>query len=103
MKDAGIKTISLTSFADEGISAYATKDSTASNYVSNAVSNYNQSVIKTPDYSLDKFMKQMVNNQPPVQEIHMFENSQVVLNGYEDVEQLMKEIDFYLKTHKQRY
>ena len=48
-------------------------------------------------------MKQMTNNQTPVQEIHMFENSQVVLNGYEDVEQLMKEIDFYLKTHKQRY
>lgn len=103
MKDAGIKTISLTAFADEGISAYATKDSTASNYVSNAVSNYNQSVVRTSDYSLDKLMKQMTNNQPPVQEIHMFENSQVVLNGYEDVEQLMKEINFYLKTHKQRY
>ena len=109
MKDAGVKTISLSAFADDGVSAYATKDTTASNLVSNSVSNYNSYSYNSNLYrnnsnnQLLNMMKNMINSMNENSGINInlniehFEN-----NSKEDINQLMKEISYYLEMHKKR-
>ena len=110
MKDAGIKTISLSTFADDGVSAYATKDTAASNLVSNSVSNYNSysynSILSrnNSNNQLLNMMKNMIDNMNENSGINInlniehFEN-----NSKEDINQLMKEISYYLEMHKKRW
>ena len=110
MKDAGVKTISLSTFADDGVSAYATKDTAASNLVSNSVSNYNSYNYNSNLYrnnSSDKILNMMNNMMDNMNEnsgininlnIEHFEN-----NSKEDLNQLMKEISYYLEMHKKRW
>ena len=110
MKDAGVKTISLSTFADDGVSAYATKDTAASNLVSNSVSNYNSysysSILSrnNSNNQLLNMMKNMIDNMNENSGINInlniehFEN-----NSKEDINQLMKEISYYLEVHKKRW
>lgn len=108
LKDSGNKTISLSAFADEGISAYATNDAVASSLISNSVSNYNNynsnsSKNNSNNQVLD-MMKNMIdkmigNNGANINlNIEHFEN-----NSKEDINQLMKEISYYLEMHKKRW
>ena len=109
LKDGATKTISLASFADEGISAYATNDDVASSLVSNSVNNYNNynSQPKRSSYSSGQvlnMMKNMMNDMNKNSGVNINLNIERFENNTEkDIEQLCKEISYYLQIHNKRW
>ena len=99
MKDAGVKTISLSSFGDDSISAYATKDSMAGELVSTAVHNYNNSystVATNNNDNLGKKLDILIELITQQQAGVIIQNMQVDAQN-KSTEQIMKEIDFITK------
>ena len=109
LKDGDTKTISLASFADEGISAYATNDDVASSLVSNSVNNYNNynSQPNRSSYSSGQvlnMMKNMMNDMNKNSGININLNIEHFENNTEkDIEKLCKEISYYLQIHNKRW
>ena len=103
LKDAGIKTISLANLED-GISAYATKDSTASERVTESVYNYNAnttSVLKMPknnNAELIRALKEMSNNQNNTGDVYV---NIEVKNG--NPQEIIKILDNYLKPRSKKW
>lgn len=105
LKDAGIKTISL-AYLDDGISAYATKDSNASNSISNAVANYNynnsistvlepiKDISITPDISSSKDIRDngaLIN----------IEN--MTVRNDNDIKEIAKQLENYIRLHSKKW
>lgn len=105
LKDAGIKTISL-AHLDDGISAYATKDSNASDSVSNAVANYNynnsistilepiKDISITPDISSSKDIRDngaLIN----------IEN--MTVRNDNDIKEIAKQLENYIRLHSKKW
>ena len=109
MKDAGVKTISLSTFADEGVSAYATKDTTASNLVSNSVSNYNSysysSILSrnNSNNQLLNMMKNMMDNMNEDSGININLNIEHMNGNEQDVDKLIKMISDRINMTKKRW
>lgn len=109
LKDGATKTISLASFADEGISAYATNDDVASSLISNSVNNYNNynSQPNRSNYSSSQvlnMMKNMMNDMNKNSGVNINLNIEHFENNSEkDIEQLCKEISYYLQIHNKRW
>ena len=105
LKDAGIKTISL-AHLDDGISAYATKDSNASDSVSNAVANYNynnsistilepiKDISITPDISTSKDIR---NNGALIN----IEN--MTVRNDNDIKEIAKQLENYIRLHSKKW
>ena len=109
MKDAGVKTISLSTFADDGVSAYATKDTTASNLVSNSVSNYNSysysSILSrnNSNNQLLNMMKNMMENMNENRGININLNIEHMNGNEQDVDKLIKMISDRINMTKKRW
>ena len=109
MKDAGVKTISLSTFADDGVSAYATKDTTASNLVSNSVSNYNSysysSILSrnNSNNQLLNMMKNMMDNMNENSCININLNIEHMNGNEQDVDKLIKMISDRINMTKKRW
>ena len=103
LKDAGIKTISLANLED-GISAYATKDSTASERVTESVYNYNESttlvsrIPKNNNAELIRALKEMSNNQNNTGDVYV---NIEVKNG--NPQEIIKILDNYLKPRSKKW
>lgn len=103
LKDAGIKTISLAHLED-GISAYATKDSTASEMVTESVYNHNANttfVSKMPknnNAELLKALKEMADNQNNTGDVYV---NIEVKNG--NPQEIIKILDNYLKPRSKKW
>ena len=109
MKDAGVKTISLSTFADDGVSAYATKDTAASNLVSNSVSNYNSysynSILSrnNSNNQLLNMMKNMIDNMNENSAININLNIENMNGDKDDVDKLIKMISDRIEMKKKRW
>ena len=103
LKDAGIKTISLANLED-GISAYATKDSTASERVTESVYNHNANttfVSKMPknnNAELIRALKEISNNQNNTGDVYV---NIEVKNG--NPQEIIKVLDNYLKPRSKKW
>ena len=103
LKDAGIKTISLAHLED-GISAYATKDSTASERVTESVYNYNTNTTFTPkmpknnNAELLRLLKEMADNQNNTGDVYV---NIEVKNG--NPQEIIKILDNYLKPRSKKW
>lgn len=112
MKDSGMKTISLSDLANDSISAYATKDATASGYVEQAVSNYNYNTNPSSaigigtgsNQILSMINKLLTDSQQPNIIIDIHDNS---VRNDEDLKKLaneiIKEIDFNTRIRNKRF
>ncbi|MBQ4060437.1 MAG: phage tail tape measure protein [Bacilli bacterium] len=105
LKDAGIKTISL-AHLDDGISAYATKDSNASDSVSNAVANYNYnnsiSTILEPikDISITPEVSTSKDIRDNGALIHI-EN--MTVRNDNDIKEIAKQLENYIRLHSKKW
>jgi hypothetical protein len=103
LKDAGIKTISLTHLED-GISAYATKDTTASEMVTESVYNHNANttfVSKMPknnNAELLRVLKEMADNQNNTGDVYV---NIEVKNG--NPQEIIKVLENYLKPRSKKW
>ena len=103
LKDAGIKTISLANLED-GISAYATKDSTASERVTESVYNYNANttsvskIQKNNNAELIRALKEMSNNQNNTGDVYV---NIEVKNG--NPQEIIRILDNYLKPRSKKW
>ena len=103
LKDAGIKTISLANLED-GISAYATKDSTASERVTESVYNHNANttfVSKMPknnNAELLRALKEMTDNQNNTGDVYV---NIEVKNG--NPQEIIKVLENYLKPRSKKW
>ena len=103
LKDAGIKTISLANLED-GISAYSTKDSTASERVTESVYNYNANTISVPkipknnNAELIRALREMSNNQNNTGDVYV---NIEVKNG--NPQEIIKILDNYLKPRSKKW
>ena len=103
LKDAGIKTISLANLED-GISAYATKDSTASERVTESVYNHNANttfVSKMPknnNAELLRALKEMSDNQNNTGDVYV---NIEVKNG--NPQEIIKVLENYLKPRSKKW
>ena len=104
LKDAGIKTISLAHLED-GISAYATKDTTASSIVNESVANYNYNTqpaiereIRIPNSLIQQQQK---NNNEKTIEINL--NIENMNGNQQDIDKLIKMIDDRIRTKSKRW
>ena len=103
LKDAGIRTISLANLED-GISAYATKDSTASERVTESVYNHNANttfvskIPKNNNAELIRALKEMSNNQNNTGDVYV---NIEVKNG--NPQEIIKILDNYLKPRSKKW
>ena len=103
----------FTTISDEGVSAYATRDTVASTMVMNSVNNYNTNSMRTAmnntkssNNEMIELLKQMVNNQTPNITFEIHDNK---ISSEDDIyrltEEVMKQIqmDFILNVKNRRY
>ena len=101
----------IATVADEGVSAYATRDTFASTMVMNSVNNYNANSMKTAmnntkssNNEMIELLKQMVNNQTPNITFEIHDNK---ISSEDDIyrltEEVMKQMDFILNVKNRRY
>ena len=101
----------ITTVADEGVSAYATRDTIASTMVMNSVNNYNASSMRTAmnntkssNNEMIELLKQMANNQTPNITFEIHDNK---ISSEDDIyrltEEVMKQMDFILNVKNRRY
>ena len=101
----------IATVADEGVSAYATRDTIASTMVMNSVNNYNASSMRTAmnntkssNNEMIELLKQMVNNQTPNITFEIHDNK---ISSEDDIyrltEEIMKQMDFILNVKNRRY
>ena len=108
LKDGATKKISLASFADEGISAYATNDDVASSLISNSVNNYNNynSQSNRNNYSSGQvlnMMKNMMDNMNENSGININLNIEHMNGNEQDVDKLIKMISDRINMTKKRW
>ena len=105
LKDAGVKTISLANL-DDGISAYATKDSNASSMVNNSVANYNYnnsiSSFDIPFKDITKSTIQTNNVETPKYESLIHIENMTVRND-NDIKEIAKQLENYIRLHSKKW
>lgn len=92
---------SITAYSSGTISPYATRDSIASQVISNAVYNYNTTTkrIRPNNNHLNTQSNEQQNRPIEINlNIETFEN-----NRGQDIQQLMKEISYYMETNQKRW
>ena len=103
LKDAGIKTISLANLED-GISAYATKDSTASERVTESVYNHNANttfvskIPKNNNAELIRALKEVADSQNNTGDVYV---NIEVKNG--NPQEIIKVLENYLKPRSKKW
>ena len=101
----------FTTISDEGVSAYATRDTVASTMVMNSVNNYNTNSMRTAmnntkssNNEMIELLKQMANNQTPNITFEIHDNK---ISSEDDIyrltEEVMKQMDFILNVKNRRY
>ena len=101
----------FTTISDEGVSAYATRDTVASTMVMNSVNNYNTNSMRTAmnntkssNNEMIELLKQMANNQTPNITFEIHDNK---ISSEDDIyrltEEVMKQMDFILNVKGRRY
>ena len=101
----------FTTISDEGVSAYATRDTVASTMVMNSVNNYNTNSMRTAmnntkssNNEMIEILKQMANNQTPNITFEIHDNK---ISSEDDIyrltEEVMKQMDFILNVKNRRY
>lgn len=91
----------ITTYSDGAISPYATRNSIASQMISSAVYNYNTTTkgIKPTNNHSNTQSNEQQNRPIEINlNIETFEN-----NRGQDIQQLMKEISYYMETNKKRW
>ena len=104
LKDAGIKTISL-AYLDDGISAYATKDSNASMVLSNAVANYNYnnstSIVRESVSGLNVSKQDYNDTNGNNGALINIEN--MTVRNDNDIKEIAKQLENYIRLHSKKW
>ena len=105
LKDTGVKTLSLASLGLDTVSSYATSDSNATGNISTINYNYGGSLVSTKtDSGLNQKLDKLISLMSGKQQIGTLLNIEHFENHTEnDLEQLMKEISYYLQIHNKRW